>query len=553
MRAVMLGNGTTIEWDNRAVEEVKEKKDRYRDSEDLEGMQDILESVILKTSHLPLEFIQNAEDEESSIVGFHLYDSALLIYNDGYPFRIEGKRNDIKGFCSIGVSQKYKKGIGFLGVGAKTAFTISKKPWVVSGKYNFIVENMLYPSPRQEFPPSSFNPFREVFGFPQKGALFYLPLLPDADGKRDASVINKILGNLDQSVIMFLDSVETVEVRDLRNTGDVLTFTRSNIEFYVEDDLGRLDAYTCKKIRISSEKIDDSQNKEATTSDWIIGNFNISISKDAKNDLPLSKLYDKKRASSMTRVSIAIPLSKGEKKLYPLYCYLPVIESSTGLPFILQGDFIPEADRNHIRSELLWNREILKRLGVLLAKVVQTCSENSEINIKFSDLIPWEQNISHFLDPFVKSFKRQLLKTKFKLEDSPSSIELRQYIVCNPDTSFLAQKDLRPVHLHNHFRLFLGLESRLRKCLEWIGVRTMIAQDLFNILLDKSKHKLVDNVWIFDCYYSLAKGNEKDGIDEQTFELIRNRPWLFTNRRTFSKPHERMYFRMPKAIYVYLV
>lgn len=69
----MQGNGKTIEWDNAAVEAVKEKKDRHKDSEDLEGMQDILESVILKSSHLPLEFIQNAEDEESSKIGFQLY------------------------------------------------------------------------------------------------------------------------------------------------------------------------------------------------------------------------------------------------------------------------------------------------------------------------------------------------------------------------------------------------------------------------------------------------------------------------------------------------
>ena len=106
----MASNEKRIEWDHKAIVDVRTEKERHRESEDLEGMQDILESVILKTSHLPLEFIQNAEDEKSSIAGFHLHDSALIMYNDGYPFRIEEGRNDIKGFCSIGVSQKYKKG-----------------------------------------------------------------------------------------------------------------------------------------------------------------------------------------------------------------------------------------------------------------------------------------------------------------------------------------------------------------------------------------------------------------------------------------------------------
>jgi hypothetical protein len=544
---VMGGNGTTIKWDNKAIDDVREEKDRYKRSEDLEGMQDILESVILKTSHLPLEFIQNAEDEESPAIGFHLHDSALLIYNDGRPFRIETDRNDIKGFCSIGVSQKYKKGIGFLGVGAKTAFTISRKPWVVSGKYNFTVENMLYPSPRHELPPLSSHLISKIPGFPQKGALFYLPLLPDSDGKRDAGEISEILGNLDQSVIMFLDSVGTIEVRDFRGNGNAVTFTRSKIESYVKDDVSRLDAYTCKKIKISTERTEDSQDSKLTKSEWIIGNLNISISDDAKKNLPPSKLYDKKRASKMTRVSIAIPVNQSEKQLYPLYCYLPLKESFTGLPIILQGDFIPKADRDHIHTDLLWNYELLENLGVLLAKVVQTCSENIKVGLNFTDLVPWEENISSFLDPFVKVCKRQMLKTDFKLEDSHNLIDLKKYLVCNPDMRFLDNEDLRPVHLSKHFRLFLSRDSRLRKCLEWIGVRTLTAKDMFNILLEKRSHTDVDADWVFNCYCSLAKINDEDGIDEQTLELMRTRPWLFTNNRTFSVPHDRLYFRMPKA------
>ena len=32
---VMGGNGTTIKWDNKAVDDVREEKDRYKRSEDL--------------------------------------------------------------------------------------------------------------------------------------------------------------------------------------------------------------------------------------------------------------------------------------------------------------------------------------------------------------------------------------------------------------------------------------------------------------------------------------------------------------------------------------
>lgn len=544
---VMGGNGTTIKWDNKAIDDVREEKDRYKRSEDLEGMQDILESVILKTSHLPLEFIQNAEDEESSVIGFHLHDSALLIYNDGRPFRIETDRNDIKGFCSIGVSQKYKKGIGFLGVGSKTVFTITKKPWVVSGKYNFTIENMLYPSPRQEFPPISSEIIRKIDGFPQKGALFFSPLIPSTDGKRNADEICEILENLDQSVIMFLDTVKTVEVKDLRNKGKTVSFRQSPIESYVEDDALRLGAYTCKKVQVSTEKTEDSKDREIETNDWIVGNLNIKISDEAKKDLPASKLYDKKRASKMTRVSVAIPVNPGQRKLYPLHCYLPLKESITGLPFILQGDFIPGADRNRARTDSLWNREILENLGVLFSKVVQTCSENTGLGLNLSDLVPWEENISPILDPFVKSLRSEILKTKFKLEASPDSIDLDKYVVCNPDMRFLSNEDLRTVRLSNHFRLFLKENSRLRRCLDWIVVRALTAKDLFKIILEKSRNTDLDTVWVFDCYYSLAKADERDGVDEQLLEHMRDQKWLLTNKRKFARPHERLYFTMTKA------
>ncbi|GAI26252.1 unnamed protein product, partial [marine sediment metagenome] len=297
------------------------------------------ETVMLKDSHFPLEFIQNAEDEQSCKIGFHLYDSGLIIYNNGKPFRIEKERNDIKGFCSIGVSQKYKKGIGFLGLGAKTIFTITKRPWVVSGKYNFTVQDMLYPSPRKDLPPFSSDVINKIDEFPNRGAIFYSPLLPDNNGKCEASRISEILNGLDQSVIMFLDSIDTVEVEDFRDSGTSVTFSRRDVELYAEDDVDEIGAYICKRIRISTKKSDNQDGNEKNNSEWIVGSLNVNVSGDAKRNLPKSQLYNKKRANKSTRVSIAIPLV--QERSYPLYCYLPIKESDTGLPFILQGDFIP--------------------------------------------------------------------------------------------------------------------------------------------------------------------------------------------------------------------
>lgn len=534
-------------WDPKPIEDVRREKERHRDSEDLEGLKDILENVILKASHFPLEFIQNAEDEESSKTGFHLYDSGLVIYNDGRPFRVEKERNDIKGFCSIGVSQKYKKGIGFLGVGAKTIFTITKKPWLVSGRYNFTVEDMLYPSPRRDLPPFSSDLLRRIDRFPHRGAVFYSPLLPDVNGKCGADKIGEILSELDQSVIMFLNFINTIEVRDFRNVGESITFNRKDVEFYVKDDVSRIGAYTCKKIQICTETAGNHEMGQGDTNEWVVGSLNINVSEGAKRDLPKSRLYEKKRTSKITRVSIAIPIGQKEKHSYPLYCYLPINESDTGLPLILQGDFIPTADRKHIQTDLLWNKEILENLGILLAKIIETCTKREKIVLEFHELIPWEENISSFLEPFIDSFKSEIINTKFKFGDCSDTICLKDYIICDSATGFLTSKDLRLANLNRYCRLFLGRNSILRRCLEWIGVRRLTVKEIFQILLKKKEDKDIDPVWVFDCYYSFAIANSNQEIGDHSLELMQTNEWMLTNKRTFCVPHEKLYFRMPKA------
>lgn len=534
-------------WDSKAIEDVRREKEKHRDSEDLEGLRDLLENVMLKDSHFPLEFIQNAEDEQSSKIGFHLYDSGLMIYNNGKPFRIEKGRNDIKGFCSIGISQKYKKGIGFLGVGSKTIFTITKRPWVVSGKYNFAVQDMLYPSPRKTLPPFSSSIIDRIDRFPNRGAIFYSPLLPGSGGKCEANKISEILKGLDQSVLMFLDSIDTVEIKDLRDSETSVTFSRRDVEFYAKYNVDGIGAYTCKRIRLSTKRSDNQGGDEENASEWIMGNLDINVSEDAKRNLPKSPLYEKKRASKRTRISIAIPLKFDHERSYPLYCYLPLIESDTGLPFMLQGDFIPTVERQHIQTDLTWNKELLQNLGVLLAKTIDTCYKHKRIQVEFDLLIPWDKNYVAYLEPFMVSFKNEIINMKFKFGDSSKPLPLNNYIICNPETVFLTEKNLRLVRPGNYCRLFLDRNSNFRRSLEWIGVDRLSTKDVFQVMLRQRKNKRIDPRWIFDCYYSLATADDNAEIDSDTLELMQTTEWLLTNKRAFSVPHEKLYFRMAKA------
>jgi hypothetical protein len=534
-------------WDPKPIEDVRQEKEKHRDSEDLAGLRDILENVILKASHFPLEFIQNAEDEESSTIGFHLYDSDLIIYNDGKAFRIEQERNDIKGFCSIGVSQKYKKGIGFLGVGAKSIFTITKRPWLISGKYNFNIEDMLYPSHSVDLPPYYSDATNKLEGFPKRGAIFYAPLLPHESGKCKADKISQILNELDESVIMFLNSIDIIEANDFRSSGKHITFSRKDIEFYIKDDIENIGSYICKRVQISTKITDGEEIHKENVSEWIVGSLNIEISDEAKDDLPESRLYDKKRAAKSTRVSIALPLNSTKDYSYPLYCYLPLSESETGLPFILQADFIPTADRKHIQTHLVWNKELLQNLGALFAKVIETCCNHDRIDVQLEQLIPWDATYPSYLEPFIASFKKELSNRRFILGDHSRPIPLSRYVICHPETEFLTKQDMALIEADRYFRLVLDRKSDLRPALQWVVIKTLTVWDVLQILIEQKKRRNIGPIWIFNCYYFFATANQNAEIDENTFGSMETKEWLLTNKRTFTTPHDKLYFRMPKA------
>ena len=68
-------------------------------------------------THFVYELVQNAEDSKSQHIEFRLAEDALLVWNDGCRFR----EQDVRGICSIGMSDKDLTQIGNFGIGFKEA------------------------------------------------------------------------------------------------------------------------------------------------------------------------------------------------------------------------------------------------------------------------------------------------------------------------------------------------------------------------------------------------------------------------------------------------
>ncbi len=93
-----------------------------------------------------LEYLQNAIDAGAKRVKIVLdYDNVrILVYNDGAPF----SREDFETFCKIARSRKdpNKMLIGYIGIGAKSAFAIARRLELHSGDYHAVFEESNIPS-----------------------------------------------------------------------------------------------------------------------------------------------------------------------------------------------------------------------------------------------------------------------------------------------------------------------------------------------------------------------------------------------------------------------
>ena len=91
--------------------------------------------------HYVLEMIQNAEDEESTTITFVFKKSGVIVINNGRPF----SEDDVRAICSVKTGSKRKK-IGFFGIGFKSVFSVTDRPQIISGKFNFNIERYIYPT-----------------------------------------------------------------------------------------------------------------------------------------------------------------------------------------------------------------------------------------------------------------------------------------------------------------------------------------------------------------------------------------------------------------------
>ena len=350
-------------------EHIQEIRQTYRDDSELSkanqmNMIKMLAEDLNKTdTHFIFELIQNAEDntyaESLPYISFWLtkidltstegVDGALIVENNEVGFN----RNNVTAICAVGQSTKKKaqKYIGEKGIGFKSVFRMTGNPHIFSNGYHFCLPEsdeetgLGYVVPRWiDVLPEGLNP---------SATHIILPLTKPDFGY---TKVEEMLSDIQPEVILFLSTLKQIRIK-----------TDTGIDFTILKDNTEQPAVT---IDVKSNKVGNYQGD-----DFLVCTKTF--------DKPAHINHEKRKRVEGREVSIAFPLDGNSTAKEKIFAYLP-IRDDTGLPFLINADFILTSSRDDIHENVPWNCWLMECVADLVVEeFLPLLKEQNRLNIEF--------------------------------------------------------------------------------------------------------------------------------------------------------------------------
>jgi hypothetical protein len=342
-----------------------------------------------KDSHFLLELIQNAEDNDyecdNPTLSFTLIKEdptnsnasggALVISNNEVGF----SEDNMKAMCSIGSSFKDKlKGyIGEKGIGFKSVFKVTKSPYIYSNGYQVRFQDEINEIGLGYIVPEW------VENVPKVATIDHTTIiLPLNNGKVGFSEVSRMMKEFTPETILFLS-----KIRQLR--------------FFVEGEYDISISKSVEKEHVVNLTISTTVDEQTS----VIHKEHLLYT---KNILRPADLLVEGREEVLDRdVTISFPIGNTAND-GAIYAYLPVLEN-TGMPFILNADFLVPGSRDSIKEDEPWNTWLLNQIPDLFVEAFVTLSKRSKHRYELFRHIPIEANIkTSFLEPVAKQITEML-------------------------------------------------------------------------------------------------------------------------------------------------
>ncbi len=385
------------------------------------GAIDRLQKAFPRYGSFLMEFIQNADDAESTRIRIRLADRVVTVSNNGKPFTEE----NVKSLCDIAGSTKSpEEYIGYLGVGFKSVFIVSDSPTIHSGDFRFGFNKQLFPNPRyfpwQIFPHwldgehSVEQDFTTTFTFVIK----------------DSTLVDKIREELhpesiNERILLFLRHIKEIVIEDLDKK-------------YVRV-ISKLDKSGQGEYRVIRIEQRIGENNPSH-SDWLIFRDSFDVPPEVSND---SVTIDWERNSIRKReVVIAFRLSDSQQ-LVPeakgtahigVFSFLPLKEIQSGLKFLIQADFLTAPGRGELARDCKWNEWLATCCFRTIAqKCISGFLKNEKWRFNYSSILSSEgaghELFKRFLSDPIESYLKQNL---FLVSEEGQLVSPNQAILIKP-------------------------------------------------------------------------------------------------------------------------
>ncbi len=327
----------------KQIERIREEymglKDKPRKSLK-NSIHELAEGLNSKETHFVFELVQNAEDNRYApdvapkfsietarmTIGGNLM-CVVIVRNNEIGFEPE----QVDALCQVGESTKKKSEgyIGEKGIGFKSVFKVTDCPHIISNGFQFCLpkddekSGLGYIVPTWlKSVPSHINPNETTI---------ILPLQLDK-----IFDVTQALSNIAPETILFLKKLKKIIIKNtLPNS--------KHINIIIEKDIDEKSTRSSVITLRFRGEIDDEQ-QERVYRYWLYCK-------------PYEKPHDiehaKRKGIESREVSVAIPLDENTPA-EKLFAYLPVWEN-TGLPFIINADFLLVSSREGILEDEKWN------------------------------------------------------------------------------------------------------------------------------------------------------------------------------------------------------
>lgn len=206
----------------------REELHRIIKENEVEDLYELLARIYSDPNHFIYEILQNADDAKASEIIFEIMeDSVKITHNGERVFDLE----DIKGITGIGKSYKKEEIelIGKFGIGFKSVFAISDKPFIKSGKYEFVIEDYIVPK------------IKEVSNF-SKDTIIELPY------KSNSKI------NIEENMIAYVKNISETALLFLNNLNKII-FKGNDLDVVIEREEKKLVIDNIYKIHIKKNDI----------------------------------------------------------------------------------------------------------------------------------------------------------------------------------------------------------------------------------------------------------------------------------------------------------